>query len=267
MNVSSQPADNQDIQAAGKRAAFDFQLSQPSGQLAAMVQGIWSVSVSQVERVVKPLHSDAASGIIFNLAGHITIGNTELPEGVIMLPVNKQSENIVLSGGAQLAGIRFHPAIGYGILGKHYSDSTLLSPQDDHMYQLYEVYTELQRKPGGSDQIQVLYQWAESHLDFTHVIPDSLERALNCIDDDEAPGQLSKHIALSQRQIERLFKRWLGMTPKHYQRILRIKKAICFLRQHRNACLATVAQQFGFSDQAHMTREFRSIACITPGQV
>jgi AraC-like DNA-binding protein len=44
------------------------------------------------------------------------------------------------------------------------------------------------------------------------------------------------------------------MTPKHYQRILRIKKVICFLLLHRNVNLADVAQQLGFSDQAPMTR-------------
>jgi len=57
------------------------------------------------------------------------------------------------------------------------------------------------------------------------------------------------------------------MTPKHYQRILRIKKTIYFLRLHKNANLANVAHQFGFSDQAHMTREFKAIAHITPKQV
>ena len=173
------------------KLAFNFQLSQPSGKLSALVQGIWSASVPQPDSVVKPLYSDAGSGIIFNLVGDVTIGNETLPEGVIMLPIKKQAEKIVLSSGAQL----------------------------------------------------------------------------ECIEQDEAPGQLSESIELSQRQIERLFKLWLGMTPKHYQRILRIKKAIYFLRLHRNVNLADVAQQFGFSDQAHMTWEFRTIACITPGQV
>ncbi len=72
---------------------------------------------------------------------------------------------------------------------------------------------------------------------------------------------------MSQRQIERLFKLWLGMTPKYYQRILRVKKVINFLRVHKKVNLADVSQQFGFSDQAHMTREFRAIACATPAQI
>lgn len=216
---------------------------------------------------MKPLYSDAGSGIIFNFAGDVKIGNETLPEGVIMLPVNKQADNIVMSAGAQLAGIRFHPAVGYGVLGQHYHKPTLLLPEEDQRYNFYRIYSELRLQKDIKSHIQSLYRWADKNLDFTNVVPDSLIKVLDCIEQDEAPGQLSEHIELSQRQIERLFKLWLGMTPKHYQRIIRTKKAIQILRLHKNEKLADVAQQFGFSDQAHMTREFRTIACITPGQV
>ncbi|WP_434353937.1 helix-turn-helix domain-containing protein [Psychrobacter sp. HD31] len=216
---------------------------------------------------MKPLYSDAGSGIIFNLVGDVVIGNETLPEGVIMLPISRKAENIVLASGAQMSGIRFYPAFGYGILGQHYDKPTLLLPEQDQLYNLYQIYNELRMQKDNEKRIETLHLWADKNLDFTKVIPDSLEKALECIEQGEAPGQLSTNVELSQRQIERIFKLWLGMTPKHYQRILRIKKTIYFLRLHRNANLADVAQQFGFSDQAHMTREFRTIACITPRQV
>jgi AraC-like DNA-binding protein len=216
---------------------------------------------------VKPLYSDAGNGIIFNIAGDIIIVNETLPECVIMLPVKKQAENIVLSPGAQLAGIHLHPAIGYGVLGKHYDKPTLLVPEEDRLYNLYRIYFELRIQKDNEKLIDALYMWANNNLDFTNVIPDSLEKALECIEQDDALGHLSESIELSQRQIERLFKLYLGMAPKHYQRILRIKKAIYFLRLNKKVNLADVSQQFGFSDQAHMTREFRAIACTTPAVV
>ena len=184
-----------------------------------------------------------------------------------MLPVEKQAANIVLAPGAQLAGIRFHPAIGYGVLGQHYDKPTLLLAEEDQRHHLYRIYSQLRRIKDNKSRIDALYLWADNNLDFTNVIPDSLKKALESIERQELPGQLSETIELSQRQIERHFKLWLGMTPKQYQRILRIKKAIYFLRLHKNVNLADVAQQFGFSDQAYMTREFRAIARITPGKV
>lgn len=67
--------------------------------------------------------------------------------------------------------------------------------------------------------------------------------------------------------MERLFRQWLDMTPKQYQRILRVKNAATFLLSHPDARLAEVALAFGFSDQAHMCREFRALASTTPGKV
>lgn len=184
-----------------------------------------------------------------------------------MLPTNKQTENIVLASGAELSGIRFYPAIGYGVLGQHYEKPTLLVPEQDRLYNLYKIYNELRMQEDNEERIKKLHLWADKNLDFIQVIPSSLEKALKCIEQDEIPGHLTTSIELSQRQIERIFKIWLGITPKYYQRILRVKKTICFLQLHRKANLADVAQQFGFSDQAHMTREFRTIACVTPGKI
>ncbi len=244
-----------------------FLLSQPTGPLSAFIQAIWSASVEQSETLIKPLLADAGSGIVFNFVGDVAIGDDVLPQGVIMLPVKKRAENFVLPSGAQLAGIRFYPAIGYGVLGHHYERPTLLAPQDDQLYHLYQIFSDLRMTNHHEERLQALRLWADQHLDVTNVIPDSLEKALDTIEDVETLERISENTPLSQRQIERNFKRWLGMTPKHYQRILRVKKAICFLRENNNHDLANIAQQFGFSDQAHMTREFRAIARMTPGQV
>jgi len=216
---------------------------------------------------VKPLYSDAGSGIIFNLIGDVVIGNETLPEGVIMLPVNRKAENIVLSSGAKLAGIRFHPAVGYGILRQHFDKPTLLLPKEDEQYNLYQIFFKLQTQRDNESIVKALYQWADIALNLIDTIPYSLEKALQFIEQDKTIGQITESVELSQRQIERIFQLWLGMPPKYYQRILRVKKVIYFLRLNRNISLADAAQQFGFSDQAHMTREFQTIARITPGQV
>ncbi len=240
---------------------------QPLGQLGTLVQAVWSASVPGERGVKKSLYSDAGSGIVFTLGGDVAIGGEVLPQGVILLPVSTQAETIELSPAAQLAGIRFHPAAGFGVLGQHYDKPTLLSPQHDQLYQLYRLYAELCLQANSECRVDALLQWADTTLNVTQPVPDALQKALKVIGQDKAPGQLSARNDLSQRQIERLFRHWLRMPPKRYQRILRIKKVIGFLQMQPKANLAEVAQQFGFCDQAHMTRQFRAIACVTPGQV
>lgn len=62
----------------------------------------------------------------------------------------------------------------------------------------------------------------------------------------------------------RTFQRTLGLTPHDYQIQARVRVAHKLLR--RNDRLADVAVQVGFSDQAHLTRVFKSIMGATPGQ-
>lgn len=184
-----------------------------------------------------------------------------------MLPVSKRSKSISIAPGGRLAGIRFHPAISYAVFGRHYIKPTLLQHSQDQKYALYQVYEELLKQCSNEGRVEKLYLWADKSFSTSNSIPVSLGRSLEWIENDGALARLSESSELSQRQIERIFKVWLGMTPKYYQRILRLKRTICFLQLHKEANLADVAQHFGFSDQAHMTREFRTLASITPTHV
>lgn len=252
-----------------KQLLFDFRLCQPAGELSKIVQGVWfaSVEACQPESVVKRLYSDAGSGVVFNLGSDIVIGDKLLASGVIMLPVSKCAQTIKLPPGARLAGIRFHPAIGYGVFGKLCSIPVLLSPDMDQYSNLYKVFIKLTQQVNDEDHIAILEEWARQYINHSSVMPNPIEKAIDCIIQKERLDQLGVQTGLSQRQIERLFMTWLGMTPKYFQRVLRVKSAIRYLREDKNADLAGVAIEFGFSDQAHMTREFRSIAHTTPRKV
>ena len=232
------------------------------------MQGLWSASVEATcsGSICRPLHSDGGSGMIFHLAGEVVLNGEVLPHGVVVQTVSKTALQIAMAPGAQLAGVRFHPAIGYGVLGRRCYKATLLAPSDDTLYNLYGVYRQLQQLTDNASRVTALQQWANQQLQTEAVIPDSLAQALSCLRQDETPGQLQQHVPLSQRQIERLFQLWLGMTPKYYQRIVRVKKALALIRSPQAVNLVDIALMCGFSDQAHMTREFRVIVGATPGK-
>ncbi|NQY35884.1 MAG: AraC family transcriptional regulator [Alteromonadaceae bacterium] len=63
---------------------------------------------------------------------------------------------------------------------------------------------------------------------------------------------------------ERQFQKWIGITPKHYQRIIRVTNTRNSLKRNPDVDLVDLALNKGFTDQAHMTREFKQIAQITP---
>ncbi|MFC4014310.1 AraC family transcriptional regulator [Nonomuraea purpurea] len=87
--------------------------------------------------------------------------------------------------------------------------------------------------------------------------------------DEHAPAnvtlrELAAHAGLSAYHLCRVFGRAVGMTPHAYQRQARVRLAKALLRA--GLAPARVAAEAGFYDQAHLTRHFKHVVGITPGQ-
>ena len=73
--------------------------------------------------------------------------------GVIMMPVDKITQSITLPPGSRLAGIRFHPASGYGVMGRHYN-RPLLMPADELKHSsLQQVFNDLKVQESSDSQL------------------------------------------------------------------------------------------------------------------
>jgi len=247
---------------------LNFKLFQPKGHLADIVQGVWSSSVASnsPQNIKRWLHSDACSGLIFNLNSSIQLNDVAIPTGIVLQPVSKKAQQITLPPDAAIVGIRFHPGFSFAILGSTYQQATFIKKNKSHDLALHMLNQQLKLAQGHYARITLLYRWLEKRLLSVNGMPAPLTTAISALDNKKSPGELSENIALSQRQIERQFQRWLDMTPKYYQRISRVKNALKRLKENPTTELVALALSEGFTDQAHMTREFNDIARITPKQ-
>jgi transcriptional regulator GlxA family with amidase domain len=80
-------------------------------------------------------------------------------------------------------------------------------------------------------------------------------------------GELAADIGWSRQQLSRAFHQTVGVSPKHFARTARLHRAIDQLQRCRNRGLAAAALELGYFDQAHMHRDFRELAGLTPGTV
>ena len=75
-------------------------------------------------------------------------------------------------------------------------------------------------------------------------------------------GRVISATGYSHRTMIALFRRSVGLAPKQYVRVLRFRRA---LRQIRlGDSLAAVALDAGYSDQAHLSRDFKDFAGASP---
>jgi AraC-like DNA-binding protein len=76
-------------------------------------------------------------------------------------------------------------------------------------------------------------------------------------------SEIARYTGLSERQLQRLFRRAFGMTIQQFIIRSRIQAAIHELT-HSRRTIAEIALMFGFSDQSAFTNQFRSVTGLPP---
>lgn len=74
---------------------------------------------------------------------------------------------------------------------------------------------------------------------------------------------LSNHLGISKRQLERLFKTQVGVSPKEFSSLTRFNYALENMSKQSN--YTEFALKLGYSDQAHFIRQFKYRTHLTPG--
>lgn len=72
--------------------------------------------------------------------------------------------------------------------------------------------------------------------------------------------------AMSERTLQRLFRRYVGVGPKWVLRRARLHDAVDRIDSGRVTDLASLALELGWFDQAHFTRDFTALVGIPPGR-
>lgn len=75
---------------------------------------------------------------------------------------------------------------------------------------------------------------------------------------------LAADTGIGRRHLERLFAEQVGLTPKAAARVARFRRLCDVLRARPEAGWSRLALECGYHDQAHMIREFRGFAGLTP---
>jgi AraC-like DNA-binding protein len=77
-------------------------------------------------------------------------------------------------------------------------------------------------------------------------------------------AEIAERLNLSPRQLERRFKASSGLSPKQFARTRRFRATAVGLVENDNFNWANRAAEMGFTDQAHLTREFVSVTKRSP---
>ena len=77
-------------------------------------------------------------------------------------------------------------------------------------------------------------------------------------------AEIQRAAGYSPRHFIALFRAAGGLTPKHYYRVKRFTNVVRRLAEGKVESLADLSAEAGYSDQAHLTREFREFSGVSP---
>ena len=78
-------------------------------------------------------------------------------------------------------------------------------------------------------------------------------------------AEVEEQCAIGTRSLQRLFERYVGVTPKWVLSRYRMHDVVTDLDAGYGGSLADLAAKYGWFDQAHFTREFTDLVGVPPG--
>jgi AraC-like DNA-binding protein len=220
--------------------------------------------------------------------------NICIPKGTVEFIVTLQGEAELLEGSnwvrldeALIVGIKTSPSIwrvrgGTKMFGIRLKPETCLQLFGTPVAEIFQKHTAVQNvvgerlnwfveylknAPGTRQRIAIVESFLSKKLALYHYTENLLTKALRTIWKEEGnitTSCLSKKVYIGERQLQRLFKTTVGISPKLYSRIVRFRMAYEKAQSERNTAWTDVAYHHGYTDQAHFVKDFKAFTGLTP---
>ena len=173
---------------------------------------------------------------------------------------------VPIVGCVSYRGVRFRPEAGAAVLGV---ETTSVSGRSQPLLTVCRDDETLARRVGEPDThregLRRLRAWVRRRVE--DVPLDVLVgRAVETLTEThgQAPiASLAAALGIGVRQLERRFQRTVGVSPKQFARIRRMRSLIAAVLDHRASWVSRAADH-GYADQAHCTRELSRLTGLSP---
>lgn len=189
------------------------------------------------------------------------------PSGMIMGPC-VEPRRLTMIGEVISRGVRFRPEAGAAVLGLHAPDLReralpLADVIGDDAAALVQAVSAAETHRHG---LALLRSWVGDRLHTAPPLDELVTRTVDGIRDSH--GQVSMaaiaaSLAISPRQLQRRFLGSVGLSPKQYARIRRLRSLLAMVMA-RDERWAAVAAASGYADQAHCARELARLTGLSP---
>ncbi|MEP0987384.1 AraC family transcriptional regulator [Ekhidna sp.] len=255
---------------------MNFHLHIPEGQLALHIQSIAYFDAYSPDYEKERLLPDGCQTLIIDL--------TETPKRIFdnIHLTDKQvckrywfsgarNELLTIDAGginSSMLVINFTFTGAYQFI-HHPSEQTKSQVIDASVFFQSQIHS-LREQLLNTEEVQTKFSITEHFLK-RHLLdqspPEAIIRASNLIASNPQAGTLkwlSENSGYSQKHFIGLFKKYLGLTPKGFQKIMRFQKVVKDLESVKTINWTQLALDCGYYDQAHFINEFKTFSGFNP---
>lgn len=248
---------------------------EPGKKLTPIIRHYLLLRADQAEEMTYRLFSDGQPGIVIPLAEHMLISTDDCPFGAqlpSMFIYGQMSSyrDLKIEGKVALLVVVLKPFalnLLFGMPANELNDGIFL-PAD----LMGAGAISLERKLAKSKSLRTIIQTIEDFLferfqKQGNLNPDLLS-SLDLISRYEglvSMEGLLKQLQVNERQLERLYHKQIGISPKKFMNVVRFQHFLKIFRAlSADSSLTEAVYQAGYYDQSHLNNYFKTMTGITP---
>jgi AraC-like DNA-binding protein len=250
----------------------------PTGQIAELARETWSVEAERCRMAAEAVLPDASVEVYFNLgpAGRHLTGETarsHLPHraawvvGAHDRPLYVEKE----TRDCDIVAIRLHPWTAERVLGVPAREiaGSMLDLELFWKSAVDDIRNELSATTDPRARLAIVERGVARQAALRRRPDDGpLGRALCDAAESDAGasiGDLAARFGLTHRRVIGVFDRAVGLKPKTYQRVRRLRHVLRLVDESPRPTWTAIAHRCGYFDQAHLINDFRLLTGISPG--
>ncbi|WP_299110687.1 AraC family transcriptional regulator [uncultured Winogradskyella sp.] len=163
----------------------------------------------------------------------------------------------------------FKPGAGFPLIHSSVSKYTNQVVPAEQIFgkHILLLLKELKLPTSVQEKFLAIEQWLNEQLKADDFYLEVIRYAINNIESSPTHinlNELSKKMGYSQKQFIQLFKKYVGLTPKQFHRIIRFNEILSVVENKERISWTTIANDCGYFDQAHFIKDFQSFSGINP---
>jgi AraC-like DNA-binding protein len=256
---------------------FRYLTRAPSLHMGRYVDHYWTLEAARCSASIEAALPDTSVELYFNLGPNGRIALREGDRSPVRLPsmrgwvLGPRRATLLVAKevrDSHIVGVRLKPGVARSLLGVAARELT------DQLVDLESVLgndaTELVERLGACDSTAARFHLVEAalvrRLAASRNPPPRAPDLCDAVAGHGSVSGVARRLGVSHRRLITFFDHEVGLKPKEFQRVERLRTVLRAIHLGWSASGARLAALAGYADQAHLVHDFRKLCGMTPGE-